>query len=489
MQNIVRSLLRRFNSLRKRGSGPTKKYYRSTTAFLKRRPLASFFISLGLLLLILIVGNIFRQQPAEAPQTLPSKSVRVFNIGDSPKATFQAKIEKSGVVQIIAQTGGVVQRIAVSEGDRVGKGSTLIVLSSNYQGGNAPAVQSQIAKTQYQNALDTFDQQKGLIQKQREVANVTDENADEMRDIQRQSIDETNNLLNANQSQLDQMRQSLESLQASGATDQQTLATIATLTSGINQLQGGVNQLRQGQRNTHFASGNDNPPARLSDLQKDITLKQLDLQEKTLSMNKEISRLQLSLAYISEATMYPASPFAGTVERINVNVGQLVSPGTVLATVVAEDIATTAVLTVPGPISKIILSGEPSELVIGGKRLAVTPYHVSTQATDGQLYSVLYDIPKESQSSLVANEYVTIHVPIAPAEVVAALDPFIPVDAVYQTQDKAYVLVAQNGKAVTKEVTLGNVYGSYVEALRGISSGDQIILDRTVIAGEKVSIQ
>ena len=124
-----------------------------------------------------------------------------------------------------------------------------------------------------------------------------------------------------------------------------------------------------------------------------------------------------------------------------------------------------------------------------GKKIAVTPYHVSTQATAGQLYTVVYDVPEAQQRFVTANSFVSINVPIAPAEVVAAQDPFIPVDAVYQSQDKAYVLVVEKGVAVTKEIQLGNVYGSYVEALRGLSSGDHIILDRTVIAGEKITIQ
>ncbi len=471
--------------------GRTKKtttvYYRKTSSFIKRHPLGSFFIALGLLLFVLVIGNVLNKQKEEVPSAPPVKTVSVYSIGDTPKATFQAKVEKSGVITIMAQTGGVVQNINVSEGGSVSKGQTVVVLSSNYQGGNAPAVQTQIAKKQYQNVLDTFDQQKNLIQKQKDVANTTDENSDKMREIQRKSVDETNDLISDNQSLIDDMQDALDLLVT--ANDPANAGDILSLQGSINQAQGGVNQLRQGQRSTEFAGSNDNPPAKLSDLQKDITLAQLDIQEKSLALNKEVSRLQLSLAYISEATMYPASPFAGTVERVHVQVGQLVSPGTVIATIAANDIATTALLLVPENISKIILSGEPSELVIDGKTVAVTPYHVSSQATDGQLYSVLYDIPEEYQSSLAANEYIAINVPIAPADVVSALDPFIPIDSVYQSQDKAFILVVENGKAVSKAVTLGNVYGSYVEALQGLSSGDHVIVERNVVAGEKVTIQ
>lgn len=300
---------------------------------------------------------------------------------------------------------------------------------------------------------------------------MSDENADKMREIARRSIDDTNSLINANQAVLDQLRQS-------PTPDQAT----------INQLQGGINQLREGVRTVDYTSSNDNAPAKLSDLQKDLTLKQLDLQEKGLELSKEVTRLQLSLAYISEATMYPASPFNGTVERVYARVGELVNPGALLATVTATKIQTIAVLVVPQNIAKIIMKGEPSELVLGNRKVAITPYYVSSQATDGQLYTVFYEIPEEYQDEITDGEFVMINVPVNPVDV-TAVDPFIPVDAVYQSQDKAFVIIAENGKAVTKEVQLGNVYGSYVEALAGLSSGDHIILDRTVIAGEKVKIQ
>lgn len=453
------------------GKENIKKQYKKITTIIKKRPLGSFFTLLGLLLVVLIVGNIFHRQEEIAAPIPVVKEVNVYSIGDTPKASFQAKIEKQGVVKIVAQTGGVVQSVNVTEGQYVGQGQTLVFLSSNYQGGNAPAVQRQLAQANYQNILDTYDQQKELIQKQRDLAKVSDENTDKQREIAKQSLDATNSLITNSQIYLDQY-----------------ILSNPTDTNTINQLQSGINQLRDAARNLDYSQSGDNPPAKLSDTQKDIALKQLDLQEKGLALSKEVSRLQLSLSYIQEATMYPSSPFAGTVERVYVSIGQAVSPGTIIATVSSGNIATTAVLSVPEKISKIILTGEPSELMINGKAIALTPYYVSTQATEGQMYTVFYDVPSEYQSELAANAYLTINVPIAPAEVVAAQDPFIPVDAVYQSQSEAFVLVVENGVAVTKEIQLGNVYGSYVEAVRGLTSGDHIILDRTVIAGEKVKI-
>jgi RND family efflux transporter MFP subunit len=442
---------------------------------------------LGLLFIVLLAGKIFQKNVAEKPPENSVKAVSIYGIGESPKATFQAKVEKSGVVKILAQAPGIIQDVSVKEGQSIGKGQQIISLSSNYQGGNVASVQRQIAQTQYQNTLDTFSTQKDLIHDQRNVATASAQSAQDMRDISHHSLDDTNSLINANQSQLDQMNQTLSALQAangSGANNDQ----IAQLQASINQAQGGLNQLKSAQRSLDYQSANDKPPAQLAGFQQDIALKQLDVQEKSLEMGKEVSRLQLSLAYINEATMYPASPFSGTVERINVHVGQSVSPGTLLATIVSTDLKSTAVLNVPQRIAKIISQGEPSDLLINDRKFALVPYYVSSVATDGLLYAVFYDIPQDAQETLSDGEYISINVPVNTEQTNAA-DPLIPIDAVYQTQDTSFVLIAKNKKAETKLIKLGNVLGNYVEVLSGLQSGDQVILDRNVIAGDKIKVQ
>lgn len=484
-QTKINSVVQKVQRLKERVSTTSKTYYQKSSVFIKRRPVISFFVALGLLLLVLIAGRVLQQKPAEEASSAPTKTVAVYGISDKPKATFQAKVEKSGLVTIVAQTAGIVQNVSVTEGQRVAGGQSLVSLSSTYQGGSAPSVQRQIAQTQYQNVLNTFDLQKNLLNNQRSVATASAENSKQLRDLTKTSANESDHLIHANQEQLDTLKAQLDERIASGADPD----AIFALEGQINQLQGGINQLVAQARTSGYQSGDDKAPALLEALAKTITFQQLDVQESSLNLNKEVSRLQADLAAIGEQAMYPASPFAGTVERVNVRVGQSVSPGTVIATVTADSIVTTAVLSVPENISKIILTGEPSELLIDGKIIAVKPYHVSTQATDGQLYSVIYEIPEEYQGAFTANEYISISVPIAPAEEVAALDPFIPIDAVYQSQEKAFVLVVQKDKAVTKEVQLGNVYGSYVEAIKGLTAGDQVIVDRNVIAGEKVKIQ
>ena len=66
--------------------------------------------------------------------------------------------------------------------------------------------------------------------------------------------------------------------------------------------------------------------------------------------------------------------------------------------------------------------------------------------------------------------------------------PFIPIDSVFQAQDQSVVHVADKGVVKSKTVQLGQVMGQFVEIIQGLSNGDQVILNRNVIDGDKVKV-
>ncbi len=475
------------DTFRNRFTSSSKNTYHRSVTFIKQRPVGSFFLILGLLLVLLIVSKFIQQTPPEKAPERVTRAVEVYSIGDGPKATYQARIDKTGVITIIAQSPGIVQNISVKEGDKINKGQQIISLSSNYQGGNAASVQRQIAQTQYQNVLDTFGTQNSLIQSQKDVATASAENEQRTRDITRQSLGETSDLVNANQDQLNSINDTLKLLKQSntnGSSDQQ----IGELEGSANQLQSGLNQLRAAQRTSEYQASNENPPAIIANAQKEAALKQLDIQQKTLELNRDVSHLQVQLAYVNEAAFYPASPFTGTVQSIAVRKGQMVNAGTELATIAADDIESTAFLQVPQAVAAMLSTGEPSIIQKKNKKISITPLYVATEATSGQLYAVKYDIPSEYQDLFSNGEYVSIQVPLKASDTSSAV-PLIPIDAVYQTQDKSFVLVAEKNKAISKDIQVGEVFGDYVEVESGLKRGDQVILNRNVIADDTVKIQ
>lgn len=457
----------------------TKKSYLNLSSFIKSRPLTAFIIALVLLFLIIIIGSLFNQPKQEAVVKPQFKNVKVYSIGEAPKASFQGKIDKTGIVKVMALAPGIVQYISVKEGDAVYKGTQILSLSSNYQGGNASALQAQIAQKQYQNILDTYDTQKDLINKQKDVANKVDQNAKDLRDMNAAASTESVSLINDSQSYLDSLRSSLT---GSPSAD---IATQAT----INQLQGGLNQLKAGQRQLSYQSDGSKPPAELASLQKDMTLKQLDIQQKALDLGKEISKLSAQLAQVSAASMFPASPISGTVQAVYVKAGEQVNPGMPLATIVSFRVHTAIIIKVPSNIAAKISQVEESILTIGGKTYKLRPSFVSSEATDGTLYTVKYIIPCDDDDdlSVADGEYIRVEIPFGNIDTGSAV-PFVPIDAVYQTQDTSYLLIVNKNKAEIRQITLGSIYGSFIEVTSGLKSGDQIILNRNIVAGDNVQI-
>lgn len=464
-----------------------KRIYQRLTYFINKKPLTSFFAVLGLLFLLILLGNFLTPKKQDRSEVEIIKDVQIFKIGETPKVSMQAKIEKSGVIKITALAPGVIQSVKFKEGETVSRGSVLVNMSSNYQRGNAASVQRNIAAKQYQNSKDTLNSQKDIIQRQKELTEKDESNSSQLRDITNQSISETKDLINFNQSLLDTLsgnQTNLENNNPGGIND----ATILQIRSQRAQIQSGLNQLKQGLRQTEYSSSNDRTPSELAKIQKDITLKQLDLQQKGLELGLEISKLQLVLAQINEALYFPSSPFTATVQRVYVKEGEAVNPGTHLMTLSAKGNTISAIVSLPQNLAGSVSSIEPSILYIGEQTVEVLPNFVSTEATDGTLYSIIYIIPDSYSSKLVEGGNISVDIPVGISQSESSTT-FIPLDSIYQSADKSIVLVVIDETAVSKEVILGEVFGRFVEVKQGLSSSDKVILNRNVLSGDKVSIQ
>ncbi len=438
-----------------------------------------------MLLLVLILGNVISGLgKKEVTKAIPVKAIKVYSIGKAPTVALQAQIEKNGVVKIVAQAPGIVQTVHVQEGQQVGRGQTLVSLSSNYQGGDAAGLQAQLAGAQLKNVNDTYGLQKDILSRQRDIATASAENTEQLRQITDRSLGETRDLLDLNEAMLTSLNDQIAQKEQVDPND----PALPALRASQAQLQAGVNQLRGSVRSIEYQTNTSNPPTLMGNLQKEITLKQLDVQAKALELNKTVSKIQYNLALVQAGIMHPAAPFAGTVQRVNVHEGQSVNPGTVIAIIASTQGGSTAVLRAPREIAESISRVEPSELTIGSKRIALTPSYVSTVATDGQLYSIMYNIPDGVEVELTDGEYMPISVPVGYADTNSVV-PFVPIDAVYESQSESSVYVVQKNKAISRKVTLGEIFGRYVQITEGLQNGDQIILNRNVIAGDKVVIE
>jgi len=460
-----------------------KIHFKKILLFIQNKPFTSFFAVLGIFFVLMLVGNLLFSPKATLEQNLnASKQVQIYKLGSAPQVSFEGKVEKSGVVKIVAQMPGIVSSINVTEGQQIYQGTNILSLSTNYQGGNALALAAQIAQTQYQNTKDTFDQQKDLIQKQRDLANKSKDNAGAMQNIAAASATESANLVSFNQSILDELNQTLNSLPATNT------AAIIQTQQYISQIQSANTQLDASTRSLQLQGAGDQPPAELASMQHDITMEQLDIQEKTLNMSLEISRLQYNLALVNEASMYPVSPFAGVVDSILVHIGDAVNPGDALANISGSTQHVEIVVNAPENIAKNVSRIEPSVLQIGNQSVEMIPSYVSQDATNGTLYSIIYQLDDSLTSKLTNATYVNVNIPIGTGDTSNEV-PYIPLDAVVQTQEEAFVYVAdKKNVAQVKQISLGQIQGRYVEVLSGLPSEAQVILNRNVIQGDKVQI-
>ncbi len=466
---------------------------RNILSFIDKRPLISFFSLLGLLLLLVVVGSFLRKPATNGEDaTPPTKLVETYSFGESPKMAFTARVEKSGVITIVAQSPGVVQKIHLKEGQKVGRGGSLVSLSTNYQGGNAASLSRQIVQKNFEAAVNNFDVQKDIIAKQKEVAEKGNIQAKDLREITRKSLDETRSLISLNEtiaSSVDAQLRFLESMNVNGSSD----SAILTARQGKAAVQVGLNQLRTGLRTAEYQSDENKTPAQIGDISKEIAIKQLELSERGLVLAKDMAHLNLKLAQVSESLMYPASPCEGVVERIHVKVGQMVSPGTVIATIKANQGENTAVVLVTADIAKQLSTAEAADFLIGGKKVSLYPRYISAEATDGNLHSVLFAIPSVYGAKLTNNTSIPVNIPLGSKQIVTDT-LYIPLDSIYQTQEKSYVYVlgkdeSASDSAKTKEISLGSVSGRFVRVTSGLSLTDIVILSRNVQDGEKVRTQ
>jgi multidrug efflux pump subunit AcrA (membrane-fusion protein) len=116
----------------------------------------------------------------------------------------------------------------------------------------------------------------------------------------------------------------------------------------------------------------------------------------------------------------------------------------------------------------------------------VYPYFISQEAVEGNLYAVYYVVPDNFTTKVTEKDYIAIDVPVGYAKTTITAT-YIPIDAVYQTTDVAYLFTNEKGIAKNRKVTLGNVYGGFVEVKKGLRDGDQIVLTRNVLDGDRIT--
>lgn len=454
------------------------------TNFIKKYPLPSFITLLALLFVLIVVSNTLNKPVVKEEQVKSiAKEVQTFSVGDKASINAQAKIQKTGTITVYAQVAGIVKKVYIEEGKYVYQGNNGVYLASNYNGAVVSTVSRQIAQKQYENIIANYDTQKEIINKSRDLAFKQENSASELRSINSKTIQDTKNLVSLNEDILKTIDANITTLTDTNIGGSNNSAILSAKQAKA-QLQSGLIQLKNTLNLAEYNTNNDNAPAQSTIVVRDSTLKQLDLQEKGLNLSRDISKLQLTLAQIQESLNYPTVPCSGVVERVFVKENDIVNPGQALFTVTAQTNSIKAVVLLPENLVNKVSTALESTLYSTRTPVYARPTHISTAPVEGNLYAITYVLPVSYAQNFSDGSYINVTIPLNDKT-----NSTIPLDSIYKTEKDAYIQVVDGNHAKTKQITIGNLYGSFAEVTSGLATNEAIILNRNVLNGDEIIIK
>ena len=191
------------------------------------------------------------------------------------------------------------------------------------------------------------------------------------------------------------------------------------------------------------------------------------------TLEQTISQSQLNNAAYNYSNLTLASPFTGTILSHFVKVGEQVSPGQQLVELGNLDIIEIEVfvdadfadalsigdpVTINGTISGFISQLQPGADISSGKLgVTVQADNANASLTAGDTGDVVFTLTYQQPDLIV-----------------------IPIKAATIEGTDTYVLVAENGVATKRSITLGRVFGNQVSVTNGLTDGDQLIIPNGV---------
>jgi|GEM_PF-1463939 len=226
--------------------------------------------------------------------------------------------------------------------------------------------------------------------------------------------------------------------------------------------------------------------ATLTDTAEDVELANLKKERATRKTTLANNPLQLQVANLSDAVFKPKTFVAGIVQSIEVKPGDFVTAGETLVTIRSDKGAATLEALVSPQTAELFDPSQETILRLGKEKISLLPTYFSQQETTNGLFSILFTLSSEVESRIADGEFLSLDLPLRAVTGDALL---LPIDAVFQDNNGASVLVEENGKAQSKTITLGNTFGSFVEVTRGLEKDARVILNHSVISGDDISVR
>ncbi len=189
----------------------------------------------------------------------------------------------------------------------------------------------------------------------------------------------------------------------------------------------------------------------------------------------DAARARIALARKAVADTAVRAPLTGLVAERLVSVGDYVTRGTKVATVVRID-PLRVELTVPEQHVALVKAGQPVRLTVDaypGEEFAASVRFVSPALRSDQRALTVEAIASNSDGRLKPGLFATAM--IRQAAGVPAL--LVPSNAIETVAGTSRVYVVKDGKAEARIVTAGDKVGTQVELTSGVSNGDVVVVD------------
>lgn len=467
-------------SWRKNFQSTWKKSRTSFTTFLKKRGLV-LAIALTVVLLVVTGVAVATQQKPVQEETQPERralQVETVIYGqESLTEEVAGTIKNLNAITLVAQSNGPVSRVNVFEGDQVQRGAVLMNQETAYAAGNAATVQRQISQKNLESAQESLDSTVETVAKQREQADKNRDNQTELKEISESSILETEDLIAVIETQVDALETAIETAP--------TVDDENTLRGSLINAQSNLNTARQNLRTVRYQTDEDEEYILLQDISKDLVYKTTEIQLKTAEIQRDIAKLQLRAAQITEATTRVTAPFAGVIEKVYVQPGEYVNPGDPIA-VLRGNTELCLQMSIPGSLAKQIDTDQPLVVTLpDGQTISLGINHVSAAPVNGQLYEVLAGLPEQYHQQVYDEQSLSVALPLYELSALAGA-AFVPLDSVFITSNQEFVFVNVDGVAEQRLIETGAILGDSIEIIDGLLPGDEVIVDRRVIAGQLV---
>lgn len=201
--------------------------------------------------------------------------------------------------------------------------------------------------------------------------------------------------------------------------------------------------------------------------------------------NLESAQKQLS-ALRAQADMFTIkSPTSGTVDQMDLKIGQSVQPGTGIRIVNLSNLKVKADIaeSYAGKIStgdRVIVSFPDS------RDSVITKVTFASSAIDPNSRNFRVEVKLPERKTIRPNMTAILRI----VDYTKKNSIVIPVKSIQRTEDGTFVYVAENGKAKQVDIKTGATYNGSTEITSGLKSGDKVVIDgaQDIEAGDQVKL-